>query len=98
MYWANQTRYPIMADIVSQKRYQKLRDFFYVSDDSEKEKPENINNRLFKIQPVLDHVRNNCILIDPEREHSIIPAKTKYSEIHQCNPKNLKKKTKKMGF
>ena len=85
MYWANETRYPIIADIMSRNRYLKLREFVHVSDDLEKEKPKNIN-KLFKIQPVLDHVRNNCILIEPEREHSIdeqmIPAKTKCSGIH----------------
>ena len=95
MYWANETRYPIVADIVSRNRYQKLREFWHVSDNLEKEKPENVNNKLFKIQPVLDHVRNNCILIEPEREHSIdeqiIPAKTKYGGIRQYNPKKPKK-------
>ena len=81
------------------KQISKIARFFYISDNLEKEKPENINTRLFKIQPVLDHIRNNCILIEPEREHSIdehsiIPAKTKYNEIHQYNPK----KPKKWGF
>ena len=75
-------------------RYQKLKEFLHVSDNLEHEKPENINNKLFKIQPVLDHVRNKCILIEPEREDSIdeqiIPAKTKYSEIRQNNLKNQK--------
>ena len=70
----------------------------HVSENLEKEKPENVNNKLFKIQPVLDHVRNNCILIAPKREHSIdeqiIPTKTKYSGIRQYNPK----KPKKFGF
>ena len=90
MYWANETRCPIVADIMSRNRYQKLREFLHVSDNLEKEKPENVNNKLFKIQPVLDHVRNNCILIEPEGEHfideQIISAKTKYSGIRQCNP------------
>ena len=83
---------------MSQNRYQKLRDFMQVSDNVGKEKPENIDNKLLKIQTVLDHVRNNCFLIEPEREHSIdeqiIPAKTKYSGISQYNPK----KPKKWGF
>ena len=94
MYWANKTRYPIIADIISRNRYQNIREFLHVSDNLEKEKPENINDKLFKIQPVLDHVRNNCILIEPKREHSTdkkaIPAKTKYSRIRQCNPKKSK--------
>ena len=98
MYWANERKYPIVADIMSRNRYQKLRVFLHVSDNLEKEKPENVNNTIFKIQPVLDHVKNNCILIEPEREHSvdeqIIPAKTKYNGIRQYNPK----KPKKIGF
>ena len=42
-------------------------------------------NKLYKIQPVIDHVRNTCCTIKPEIENSIdeqiIPAKTKYSGI-----------------
>ena len=67
-----------------------------VSDNLGKDKPENIN-KLLKIQPVLDYVRNNCILIEPEREHSIdekiILAKRKYSGICQYNPKKPKKRS-----
>ena len=59
-----------------------------------KEKPEDIDHKLFKIQPVLDHVRNNCILVEPERQDStdqqIMPAKAKYSLIRQQNPKKTK--------
>ena len=50
---------------------------------------------MFKIQSVLDHVRNNGILIEPGRKHSIdeqiIPTKTNYSGFCQYNPKNKKK-------
>ena len=95
VYWSNETRYPIIADILSRNRYQKLKEFLHVSDNLEKKKPQNINIKLSKIQPVLDHVRNNCILIDPEREHSndeqIIPTKTKFSGICQYNLKKQKK-------
>ena len=42
MYWANETRYPIIADIMSRNRYQKLREFLHVSGNLEKEKLENI--------------------------------------------------------
>ena len=33
--------------------------------------PENVGNKQFKIQPVLDHVRQNCLLVEPEVVHSI---------------------------
>ena len=47
---------------------------------------------------MLDHVRENCIALEPEEEQSIdeqiIPAKTSYSGIRQYNPK----KPVKWGF
>jgi len=98
MYWANETRYQPIADVMSRNRYQQLREYLHVSDNLQRETSNNAENKLYKIQPVLDHVRNNCIMIEPEREHSIdeqiIPAKTKYSGIRQYNPK----KPVKWGF
>lgn len=76
---------------MSRNRYQQLRELIHVSDNLKKDELENKGNKLYKIQHVLDHVRNNCIKVEPEREHSIdeqiILAKTKYSGIRQYNPK-----------
>lgn len=83
---------------MSVNRYKLLREYLHVSNSLEKDNPKNVGNKLFKIQPVLDHVRENCLLIEPEVVHSIdeqiIPAKTKYSGIRQYNPK----KPTKWGF
>ena len=47
---------------------------------------------IYKVQPIIDHVRNNCLSIDPKIENSIdeqiIPAKTTYSGARQYNLKN----------
>ena len=98
MYWALETRHPPIADVMSRNRYQHLREFLHVSDNLQRDNPENTGNKLYKIPPILEHVRNNCIEIEPEQEHStdeqIIPAKTKYSGIRQYNPK----KPVKWGF
>ena len=98
MYWAVETRYPYVADVMPINRYKKLRQFLHVSDNTFAQNDENRGNRLYKIQPVLDHVRNNCLKIDPEVQNSadekIIPAKTRYSGIRQYNPK----KPVKWGF
>ena len=98
MYWEKETRIPGISDVMSRNRYQKLRENLHVSDNSQKDLEENKGNKLFKIAPVLDHVRGNCLLIEPEQEQSIdeqiIPAKTKYSGIRQYNPK----KPVKWGF
>ena len=98
MYWAAETRYPCIADVMPINRYKKLRQFLHVSDNTLAENDVNKGNRLYKIQPVLDHVRNNCLKVDPEVENSIdeqiIPAKTRYSGIRQYNPR----KPVKWGF
>ena len=98
MYWANETRYAPIADVMTRNRYKALRRFLHVNDNSLLEDEANQKNKLFKIQPVIEHVRRNCREIEPENEQpideQIIPAKTAYSGIRQFNPK----KTKKWGF
>ena len=55
MYWAKETRYPPVAEAMSIKRYKELRRFLHVSDNSKKDQPENKDNKLYKIEPVLIH-------------------------------------------
>ena len=71
MYWASETRYSTVADVMPIARYKALRENLHVSDNAKSNDPENKDNKLCKIQPVLDHVRENCILLEPEIEHSI---------------------------
>ena len=79
-------------------RYKKLWQYLHFSDNSKIDDAENKKLKLYKIQPVIDHMRNDCRTIKPEIENSIdeqiIPAKTKYSGIKQYNPK----KPVKWGF
>ena len=97
-YWANRSRYKPVASIMPLKCYKKLRQFLHANDNANKDDPANKGNRLYKVQPVLDGVRQNCLKLEPESNHSIdeqiIPAKTKYSGIRQYNPK----KPTKWGF
>ena len=97
MYWATETRYDQVANVMGKNRYKTIRRFLHVNDNSELN-DETIHNKLFKIQPVLYHVRENCKALEPEVQNSIdeqiIPAKTVYSGIRQYNPK----KPKKWGF
>ena len=98
MYWSIETRYPPIANLMSLSRYKTLRQFLHVVDNSKCNDPENKGNKLYKISPVLEHVPDNCVLIEPEIENSIdeqiIPAKTRFSGIRQYNPK----KPVKWGF
>ena len=93
MYWSLETRVEQVTSLFSLKYYKKFREFLHVVDNAEKEKEENKDDRLFKVKPLLDALRANCLKIEPERIHSIdeqiIPAKTKRSGgVRQYNPKN----------
>ena len=98
MYWAREPRYHPIADVMPINRYKKLKQYLYFSDNSKIDHAENKKSKLYEIHPVIDHVRNNCRTIKPEIKNSIdeqiIPAKTKYSDISQYNPK----KPVKWGF
>ena len=98
MYWKTETRYSKVADVMSAKRYIDLRKYLHVVDNTTKEHPENRNDKLFKIRPVLEAIQENCSKIEQEPVQSIdeqiIPAKTRRSGIRQYNPK----KPKKWGF
>ena len=96
MYWSQKMRYPPIADKMSLKRYEKLRRFLHFVDNSNFD--QQTSGKLFKIQPILESVRQQCLKVPPEESHSvdeqIIPAKTRYSGIRKYNPK----KPVKWGF
>ena len=82
MYWSKEFKYDPIASTMTLKRYKTLQRFLHASD------------KFFKVRPLLDLVRNNCIKIEPEQHHSIdeqiIPAKTKRSgAVNQYNPKKI---------
>ena len=96
LYWSNKLRYPPIADSMPLKSFEKLRRFLHVVDNNTYDAAS--NDKLFKVRPVLERVRERCLIIEPEENHSvdeqIIPSKTKYSKVRQYNPK----KPVKWGF
>ena len=95
-YWSRALRYPAIADLMSLKRFEQLRRFIHVVDNYSYD--TSVNDKLFKIRPLINAVRNECVKIEPEEYHAvdeqIIPTKTKTSKIRQYNPK----KPRKWGF
>lgn len=77
-YWSPELRYPLT-----------LENLHFVNNDNIDQ-----NDKLAKVGPITDDVRNECVKIEPEEYHSvdeqIIPSKTKFSPIPQ--------KTNKWGF
>ena len=82
MYWAVDTRYPKIADIMPNNCYKLLRRYIHVIDNTKKDEEANKNDKICKIRSVIEAVRDNCQKIELEPIHSIdeqiIPAKTKH--------------------
>ena len=90
-YWSNTLRYPAIADVMSRNRFSELRRYLhFVDNNSEHDKED----KLFKIRPIIEAVRNQCIKIEPEEfqsvDEQIIPSKTRFTKIRQYNPKKPK--------
>ena len=72
----------------SLKRFEKLRRFLHFVDNMTHDPAA--KDKLFKISPILQKVREQCLKIPPEEYHSvdeqIIPAKTKiqWNKAIQC--------------
>ena len=99
MYWSEATRHEPVSSTLTLKRYKKLREFLHVVDNAENDKPENKEDKYFKVKPLLEATRANCQKVEEEvnisTDEQIISAKTKKSGgVRQCNPK----KPRKWGF
>ena len=67
MYWSPEFRYDKIRSSMTLKRCKLIRRFIHVNDDTKKTNPENVNDKLFKVRPLLDLVRNDCIKVEPEQ-------------------------------
>ena len=85
MYWSDYMRFPAVANVMSRNRFESVRRYLHFADNSTYD--PNTSGKLFKVRPILESVREQCLKIDPEENNSIdeqiIPAKTKYSDISQ---------------
>jgi hypothetical protein len=98
MYWATETRYSPIADTMTKNRFEAIKFFFHIADNTELPRNRPHGDKLFKVRPLYDHVLKNCKKIPPGEYHSIdeqmIPYKGKTSSMRQYNPK----KTTKWGY
>lgn len=60
MYWARNTRVPIISDNISRNRYFKLRSRLKLVEDQKISKEERNLDKFWKIRPMLDMVQKRC--------------------------------------
>ncbi|XP_030257616.1 piggyBac transposable element-derived protein 3-like [Sparus aurata] len=95
-YWATDTRYDKIADVMPLKRYKCLSRMLHFQDNMSSDSSE---DRLVKVRPVLDHMRGKCMDIESENQFStdemMVPYKGKKAgSLRQY----LRSKPKKWGF
>ena len=94
-YWSNTLWYPPVADNMPRNWYKLLRQNLHFVDNTTYTEE---SGKLFKIAPVIEASRKQCIIIEPECFHAIdeqiIPSRIKFTKIRQYNPK----KPRKWGF
>ncbi|XP_059209229.1 piggyBac transposable element-derived protein 3-like [Centropristis striata] len=87
-YWAEDTRYAKITNVMSVKRFKCLSRFIHFQDNQTSEPSQ---DRLCKVTPVLEHVRKKCLEIESENKFSIdemmVPYKgTKAGSLRQYLP------------
>ena len=98
MYWEAETRYSPIASLMSRDRFKKLKAYLHFNDNSKAPgKNYSSYDKLYKIRPLLQLLRENFLTVPPEEINSvdeqIIPFKRK-SSLRRYLPK----KPKKWGF
>jgi len=95
IYWEAETRYSPIASLMSRDRFKKLKAFLHFNDNSKPPgKNDSSYDKLYKIRPLLQMLRENCLTVPPEEINSVdermIPFKGK-SSLRRYLPKKPKK-------
>ena len=97
MYWWNEFKFAPVADVMSRDKFKEITRYIHFNDNSQIEvNRDNPNyDRLYKVRPILEKLRSQCLLLEPEEKQSIdeqlIPFKGK------INAKLSTKKNQKNG-
>ncbi|KAK2713061.1 hypothetical protein QYM36_011674 [Artemia franciscana] len=84
MYWEGTIRYTPISEAMSHDRFLTIRQFFHINDDSlAVPSDQTSHDKLYKIRPTYDKLRENLRSIPPEERQSvdeqIIPFKGRLS-------------------
>ncbi|KAK9977045.1 hypothetical protein ABG768_018866 [Culter alburnus] len=77
-YWSEGTRYQKIANVMSVKRFQCLSRMIHFQDNAISDPDQ---DRLFKVRPVLEHMRKKCLKIESKNQFSIDEMMVPYKGI-----------------
>ena len=79
LYWSSSYRIAPVADTMGLNRFETIKRYFHVTNNAlqlPRDNPD--SDPLFKIRPLLEHVRNNCHRIEPEVRQCVDESMIKY--------------------
>ncbi|CAK1577843.1 unnamed protein product [Parnassius mnemosyne] len=65
-YWSNRLRFSKIADVMPLRKYEKIRKYLHFCDNSSMN-----DDRYFKVRPILERIRLNCLQLEEEGRFSI---------------------------
>ncbi|XP_046997940.1 piggyBac transposable element-derived protein 3-like [Schistocerca americana] len=72
MYWAEATRFSPLADSMPRNRFDKLRNYLHVNDNTKMKPREDPDyDKLFKVRLFVDEIKQGFSIIEPEEYHSV---------------------------
>lgn len=93
-YWSTKFRYPLIANLMSLKRYEKIRRYIHFADNNYDD-----GDRYYKIRPIVEKIRNNCLAQETERRFSIDEMMIAYKGTKAGKRRQyMKDKPNKWGF
>lgn len=98
MAWMPNFRLTAVADSISRARFEKIKESFHINDNSQQpEHGPNNFDKLYKIRPLLNKMKEKCKRIDQEECQSIDEQMIKYKGRHNLK-QYLPMKRNKLGF
>lgn len=82
MAWSKEMRIPLIADVMPRNRFDKIKQFIHFNDNTKQKARDHPEyDKLFKIRPLVDKLKNSYAKIPPEEfqavDEQIIPFKGK---------------------
>lgn len=95
-YWHHESRFNMIADIMPRKRFKLLRRFIHFSDNQQcNDSPD----RFYKIRPLFEMLRQQCLLIPSTYKHSVDEVMVSYKGTRAGNLRQyIANKPDKWGF
>uniref|UniRef100_A0A8D0A246 PiggyBac transposable element-derived protein domain-containing protein n=1 Tax=Sander lucioperca TaxID=283035 RepID=A0A8D0A246_SANLU len=95
-YWHPASRFNMIADIMPQKRFKQLRHYIHFNDNQQ---CDGSPDRFYKIRPLFEMLRKQCLLIPSTYKHSVDEVMVSYKGTRAGNLRQyIANKPDKWGF